>query len=210
MKNNAVSIEYVPIAEIKAYENNPRKNADAVEKVAQSIQTFGIRVPAIIDANNVLIAGHTRVMAAARLGITEFPCVRADDLTKNEAKAFRLADNRMQEDSEWDIETLAHEFAELKKTGYDLTETGFDEFELDGIDLSTVQQPVDDGSEEEEADDEDDTQAGSPGADTGEFVCIVCCQNDDDKALLKEIIGESDDLQKRYTVANIREMQKAE
>ena len=142
MKDNVTSIEYIPIEEIKAYENNPRKNQEAVTKVAQSIKQYGIRVPAIIDKDNVLIAGHTRVQAAISLGIKEYPCVRADDLTHNEAKAFRLADNRIQEDGEWDIDALSHEFDALKQTGFDLSGTGFEEFEIDGIDLSAQEDAV--------------------------------------------------------------------
>ena len=74
------------ISEIIPYENNPRKNDDAVEYVANSIKEFGFKVPVIIDKNNVIVAGHTRVKAAERLGIEEIPCIMADDLTDEQIK----------------------------------------------------------------------------------------------------------------------------
>ena len=82
------------ISDIKPYENNPRINVDSVDKVANSIKEFGYRVPIIIDKNNVIVAGHTRLLAAEKLGITEIPCIVADDLTEQQINAFRLVDNK--------------------------------------------------------------------------------------------------------------------
>ena len=76
------------ISDIKPYENNPRINVDSVDKVANSIKEFGYRVPIIIDKNNVIVAGHTRLLAAEKLGITEIPCIVADDLTANQRVPF--------------------------------------------------------------------------------------------------------------------------
>jgi len=95
------------------YENNPRKNDEAVDKVALSISAFGFKVPIVIDANNVIVTGHTRLKAAKKLGIKTVPCIKADDLTDEQIKAFRLADNKVSEFSEWDEEKLMKELEAL-------------------------------------------------------------------------------------------------
>ena len=111
------------ISDIKPYENNPRINVDSVDKVANSIKEFGYRVPIIIDKNNVIVAGHTRLLAAEKLGITEIPCIVADDLTEQQINAFRLVDNKTTEFSDWDYEKLK---AELYALDMDLSEYGFE------------------------------------------------------------------------------------
>lgn len=111
------------INEIKPYKNNPRKNDGAVEYVANSIKEFGFKVPVIIDKNNVIVAGHTRVKAAERLGIEEIPCIMADDLTDEQIKAFRLADNKVGEIAEWDFEMLDLELLDIDM---DMTDFGFE------------------------------------------------------------------------------------
>ena len=93
-------------SEIKAYKNNPRNNDDAVGPVAESIKQFGFKVPIIIDKNNVIVAGHTRLKAAVKLKLAEVPCIVADDLTEEQIKAFRLADNKVSEFATWDFELL--------------------------------------------------------------------------------------------------------
>lgn len=113
------------IGDIIPYENNPRKNDEAVEYVANSIREFGFKNPVIIDKNNVIVAGHTRVKAAERLGIEEIPCIMADDLTDEQIKAFRLADNKVGEIAEWDFEMLDLELLDIDM---DMTDFGF-EFE---------------------------------------------------------------------------------
>ena len=209
-KEAVIQIVYLPISEIRDYENNPRDNDKAVEAVARSIKRFGVRSPAIIDRDNVLIAGHTRIKAAKQLGMTEFPCVRADDLTKNEAKAFRLADNRMQEDSQWDTEALAAEFSALRENGFDLTETGFDEFEIGGIDMSAADydsSPEDYDTPEAESGeydpDEEEPEEEDPDE---EFAVLIACKDEEEKAMVAEIIGEKEELRRRYTVAQVRKM----
>ena len=102
------------VDELIPYENNPRKNDEAVEKVALSISAFGFKVPIVIDKNNVIVTGHTRLKAAKKLGITTVPCIMADDLTEEQIKAFRLADNKVSEFSEWDEEKLMKELDELE------------------------------------------------------------------------------------------------
>ena len=97
------------IGEIKPYEKNPRKNDNAVDAVASSISQFGFKNPIVIDGNNVIICGHTRYKAAQKLGLDVVPCVVADDLTEEQIKAYRLADNKVSELAEWDIDLLGEE-----------------------------------------------------------------------------------------------------
>ncbi len=217
MKETVIQIVYVPINEIREYENNPRENEKAVDAVAKSIKRYGPRVPAILDKDNVLIAGHTRIKAAIKLGMTEFPCVIADDLSDAEAKAFRLEDNRTQEDSEWDTEALAREFEGLKSNGFDLSDTGFDEFEIGGIDMSSYdfseEEPEDYDTPEAESGEyeapEDDEEEATESEDE-EMAVIIALKDDEEKAVLAEIIGETGELKQRYTVAQIRKMVEGE
>lgn len=101
------------VDELIPYENNPRKNDEAVDKVALSISAFGFKVPIVIDANNVIVTGHTRLKAAKKLGLKTVPCIKADDLSEEQIKAFRLADNKVAEFSEWDEEKLMKELEAL-------------------------------------------------------------------------------------------------
>lgn len=109
--------------QIVPYENNPRHNDDAVEYVANSIREFGWKQPIVIDRDGVIVAGHTRYKAAMRLGITTAPCVVADDLTEEQVKAYRLADNKVAERATWDFEALE---AELDGIELDMSEFGFE------------------------------------------------------------------------------------
>lgn len=90
------------IADIKPYGNNPRKNDSAVAPVANSIREFGFKVPIVIDKDGIIIAGHTRYRAAKELKLKTVPCIVADDLTEQQVKAFRLADNKVSQFAEWD------------------------------------------------------------------------------------------------------------
>lgn len=99
--------------EIIPYENNPRKNDEAVKYVAESIKQFGFKIPIIIDKDNIIVAGHTRLKAAEFLGLSEVPCIVADDLSEEQIKAFRLADNKVGEIAEWDEELLQIEFDDI-------------------------------------------------------------------------------------------------
>ena len=120
-----MQIEMIKTSELIPYEHNPRKNDAAVEKVAESIKEFGFLVPIVIDRNNVIAAGHTRLKAALQLGIDRVPCVRADDLTDEQIKAFRLADNKTAEFAEWDFTELDKQLEELMNTEIDMTLFGF-------------------------------------------------------------------------------------
>lgn len=112
-----------PVSELAEYENNPRYNDNAVDAVANSIRDFGFKVPIIIDSGDVIVAGHTRVKAARKLGIGTVPCVVADDLTPDQVRAFRLADNKTAEIATWDAELLN---AELEDLDFDMSSFGFE------------------------------------------------------------------------------------
>jgi ParB-like chromosome segregation protein Spo0J len=113
------------IEELIDYENNPRHNEAAVGKVAASIEEFGFKVPIVIDKDNVIIAGHTRRKAEESLGLQTVPCIVADDLTEEQVKAFRLADNKTSEFAGWDFAKLEAELEELQSIGFDMTDFGF-------------------------------------------------------------------------------------
>lgn len=125
-----MKIQEVSIEKVKPYPGNPRKNADAVEKVARSLAEFGWRQPIVVDEEFVVIAGHTRLLAAQKLGHPRVPVHVASGLTASQVKAYRLADNRVAQEAEWDDDLLAQELLALSADGYDLALTGFDDSEL--------------------------------------------------------------------------------
>lgn len=104
-----LEIKYIPINDIKPYKNNPRLNEEAIPYVMNSIKEFGFKNPIILDKNNVIVAGHTRLESAKRLNMKEVPVIYADDLTEEQVKAFRLADNKVAEKSMWDYTKLDEE-----------------------------------------------------------------------------------------------------
>ena len=112
------------LSELTPYANNPRLNDGAVDAVAASIKAFGFKVPLVVTADGVIVAGHTRLKAAQKLGLKTVPCIVADDLTPEQVKAFRLADNKVGELADWDFEKLDLELEELD---FDMTPFGFDE-----------------------------------------------------------------------------------
>lgn len=121
-----MNVQEIKLKDIKPYGKNPRKNDDAVPYVAESIKQFGFKVPIVIDKNNVIVAGHTRYKAAKKLGFKSVPCIIADDLTDEQIKAFRLADNKVSEKAEWDLDLLDSEIEGI--FDIDMTDFGF-EFE---------------------------------------------------------------------------------
>lgn len=127
----------IEIKSLKEYPNNPRHNDAAVDKVAASIREFGFKVPIVIDKNNVIVCGHTRVKAARALGLDKVPCIIADDLTDEQIKAFRVADNKTAELADWDFDKLENELAELADADFDMEQFGFD---LDFSDNDTADQ----------------------------------------------------------------------
>lgn len=138
-----MQIIYKKIDELKPYENNPRINEDAVQYVKESIRQFGFKNPVIIDKNNVIVCGHTRLLAAQELKLGSVPCIMADDLTDYEIKGFRLADNKVAEFSRWDFDKLEVELDEIE---IDMSDFGFnimEHFDIDDMfsDEETVKAP---------------------------------------------------------------------
>lgn len=118
-----------PVDKVVPYENNPRRNDGAVEAVANSIREFGWRQPIVVDADGTVIAGHTRLKAARALGADTVPVVVASDLTPAQVAAYRLADNKVGELAEWDLDMLAEELDGLA-ADFDMGEFGFDGSDL--------------------------------------------------------------------------------
>ena len=125
-----MQVQLRSIAEVTPYDKNPRKNESAVDAVARSLQEFGWKQPIVIDEQGVIIVGHTRLKAAQRLGMTQVPVYVAADLTPEQAKAYRIADNQTASIAEWDMDLLPIELLELKDLNVDLSLLGFDEDEL--------------------------------------------------------------------------------
>jgi DNA modification methylase len=132
------------IAEVTPYERNPRNNDQAVEAVAKSIKEFGWRAPLVVDKDHVIICGHTRWKAAKRLGLDTVPVHVASDLTPEQIRAYRIADNKTAEIADWNYDLLPLELRELQGAQFDLSLLGFDTSELEEL-LSTATDDVTDG-----------------------------------------------------------------
>lgn len=126
-----MEIKYIPINKLIPYDKNPRKNDKAADAVAASIKEFGFKNPIVLTKDMVVINGHTRLKAAKKLGMKEVPCIIADDLTDEQAKAFRLADNKVGEIADWDFDLLGSEMDDLPE--FDFEGFGFD---LDKVESS--------------------------------------------------------------------------
>ena len=127
LKLSADKIVMIPVSEVRPYEKNPRKNTNAVKFVKASIEQFGFKVPIIVDSNRVIVCGHTRLMAAKSIGMSEVPCIMADDLTDDQIRAFRLADNKVGEFAEWDMDLLGDELDAIADAcDIDMGDFGFD------------------------------------------------------------------------------------
>ena len=138
-----LAVVYKDVDELVPYADNPRINDAAVDAVANSIREFGFKVPVVLDRNNVIVAGHTRVKASRKLSLKQIPCIIADDLTDEQIRAFRVADNRTAELADWDMEKLK---GELEKLGdLDMAQFGFEELE------ASLEDVKDDGFDEEGA-----------------------------------------------------------
>jgi len=159
-KGARMQIELIKIDQVIPYENNPRINEKAVVKVAESLNEFGWQQPVVIDEQNIILAGHTRVRAALSLGWDAVPCFVATGLSDAQKTAYRIADNKTAEFADWDKELLAGEFALLAELDYDM---GFTAFDLDDIakinDALLEFEGEDDLEEELEEDDLDGTVA---------------------------------------------------
>ena len=152
-----MEVKSMSIDDIKPYENNPRDNDDAVDSVANSIKEFGWQQPIVVDKDNVIIVGHTRYKAAKKLGMDKVPVVVASSLTPEQVKAYRLADNKVGELADWDMEKLSTELDGIEDI--DMSEFGFedlgepelpDDFFVDDDSNSDTEEP--EQSEEPELD----------------------------------------------------------
>lgn len=138
-----MNIIYKKIEELKPYEKNAKKHDETqIKNVANSIEKFGFVQPLVIDKNNVIVIGHCRYEASKLLKLRELPCLLVDNLTENQIKALRIADNKTNERSIWDLKELGEELKELELE-FDFTELGFTEFELSAFDDEAVPEGYD-------------------------------------------------------------------
>ena len=129
-----MQIKLAEISNIKPYENNPRKLSEqAIEKVAMSLKEYGFRQPIVVDKNMVIVAGHTRFRASKKLGLKQVPISVIDNLSEEQINAYRIADNRTAEESEWDNELLKMEIKELEAKDFKLDLLGFNDEQLNNI-----------------------------------------------------------------------------
>ena len=168
----------VPINSIKPYENNPRNNDQGVDAVAKSIKEFNWQQPIVVDKDNVIIVGHTRYKAAKKLGMKEVPVVKADNLTDEQVKAYRLADNKTGELTDWDMGLLDDELADI--ADIDMSDFGFD---LDlGDDEAKVQE-----------DDFDEEVSKEPKSKLGQIYQLgrhrLMCGDSTNHEMVKKLVG---------------------
>jgi DNA modification methylase len=183
-----LKIEMLPIEQLIPYANNPRNNKKAIDKVAASIEEFGFKVPILIDQNNEIIAGHTRLLAAKKLDHKKVPVIKVTDLTQDQIKAFRIADNKTAEYSDWDFELLAKELEELKLEDYNIEFTGFDIGEAERLMSEFLE-------ETEEFEDEVPEAPEEPVIKTGDIILLgkhkVICGDSTKKEDIEKLMDES-------------------
>lgn len=149
-----MNVQQVKIEKVKPYDKNPRKNKAAVDYVANSIKEFGFQQPIVVDKDMVVIAGHTRLKAAKKLKLKEVPVVIADNLTEEQVKAYRLADNKTAEKAEWDFDLLTDELLSLQELDFDMEQFGFD------FDFSEDEEAVEDDNWEADVPEEPISKRG--------------------------------------------------
>lgn len=149
-----MNVQQVRIEKVKPYDKNPRKNKAAVDYVANSIKEFGFQQPIVVDKDMVVIAGHTRLKAAKKLKLKEVPVVIADNLTEEQVKAYRLADNKTAEKAEWDFDLLTDELLSLQELDFDMEQFGFD------FDFSEDEEAVEDDNWEADVPEEPISKRG--------------------------------------------------
>jgi site-specific DNA-methyltransferase (adenine-specific) len=130
-----MQVKDTAIGKLIPYANNPRHNENAIDAVAASIREFGFKVPIIVDGDGVIVAGHTRLLAAEKLGLAKVPVIIADDLTPEQVQAFRIADNKTAELADWDFTALEAELAAVSDS-FDMSEFGFADGDIDLSDIS--------------------------------------------------------------------------
>jgi site-specific DNA-methyltransferase (adenine-specific) len=146
-----MNIQEYEISKVVPYKNNPRINVDAVNVVKKSLKEFGFQQPLVIDKDNKIVVGHTRLLAAKELGLKTVPCVVANNLSDEQIKAYRIMDNKSAEFASWNYGLLTKEVTDLLEAEYDFNLTGFDKFELKDlgidVDLGFVDNPQSDEDE---------------------------------------------------------------
>ena len=129
------TITNLKINEIKPYESNPRNSELSLPKVKDSIKNFGFNQPILIDKDNVIITGHTRYKAAKELELDNVPCIIVTDLSEQQIKAYRIADNKVGQDSSWDVSLLKEELQKLRLENFPVTQTGYSDVELENLEV---------------------------------------------------------------------------
>ena len=133
-----LKVEQWPIDKLIPYARNPRKNDAQVDRMVSAIKEFGFRIPVVARSDGSVVDGHLRLKAAQKLGLKEVPVALADELNEAQVKAFRLLANKSANWAEWDDELLKLELEELKDMDYDLHLTGFDDWEMNHLDIENV------------------------------------------------------------------------
>ena len=145
-----MNIQEIEISQISPYKNNPRINEDAVEVVSKSLKEFGFQQPLVLDKDMSVVVGHTRLLAAKKIGLSAVPCLVADKLSDEQIKAYRIMDNKSAEFAQWNYGLLSKEIADLLESDYDLELTGFSEEELAELDLNLDTEFVEEGNIDED------------------------------------------------------------
>lgn len=129
------TITKIQVKDIKPYAENPRNMELSLPKVKESISNFGFTQPILVDREYIIITGHTRYAAAKELGMTELPCIIVDELNANQIRAYRIADNKVGQDSAWDVALLKDELNKLRIDNFPVTQTGYSDAELENLEI---------------------------------------------------------------------------
>ena len=184
MNNNKPKIVMMALEEIKPYEKNPRFNDNAVNSVANSIKEFGFKVPIVVDKNNVIVNGHTRWKASKQLELKEVPVIVANDLTDEQIKAFRIADNKTGELADWNMELLG---AELQ----DIADFNFEDFGFNELELMMLTEDIEPEEFDKDMVDEYSQKADEMMLKAGRV--IITYETQEEKAFLEELLQEKKD-----------------
>lgn len=190
-----MKVEQWKIGNVKPYENNPRRNDDAAEKVANSIREFGFQQPIVVDSEGVVIVGHTRLKAAQSLGMDEVPVVVAEDLTDEQVRAYRLADNKTGELASWDWDALNLELEDIDWLDMNMEQFGFST-------LTFIDATVDDEETKLQRFDEYAQEAEL----YTNFCIIISCASEEEKTAVAAILNvDSDKVKRLYSASEIIE-----
>lgn len=193
-----MKVEEINLSEIKPYEFNPRKNEKAIEKVAASLREFGWKQPIVVDEDNVVLAGHTRLAAALSLNYEVAPVVVAEGLTDAQKSAYRIADNKTAEYSEWDKDLLQKEFARLIELDADLSSTSFSLEDIAGFSEDFLEWDDDDDFENEESEASEENLLGELNSAHVKMVLIYL--NTETEPVFREM---SEKLQEHFGTENL-------